>query len=167
MPSVANDKETILEAEIRTTRRRLGRVYLLGLGALALATVALTGCAPAAVNAFTGAVENGGEEAQPQAEDASAQAETADVRVTYYTCEDGFCGTTASGTTVHAGTAACDPGWMGRSFIIRGDPNPITYTCEDTGGAVHGNHVDIWFATHAEGRRLIDAVGTSAVIEFR
>jgi 3D (Asp-Asp-Asp) domain-containing protein len=104
---------------------------------------------------------------RPRAENAGFHTERATVALTYYTCEDGFCGSTANGTTVHPGTAACDRSWMGRKFIILGDPSGRTYTCEDTGGAVNGNHVDIWFATHAEGRALIRSVGTTATSEFR
>jgi 3D (Asp-Asp-Asp) domain-containing protein len=133
---------------------------LAALSALVLAGWARSGAAvgpPSIVEAFQ----------QPSAQNAAFRAETATVALTYYTCEDGFCGSTASGTTVHLGTAACDRAWMGRRFVIHGDPRDLTYTCEDTGGAVNGNHVDIWFATHAEGRALIAAVGTTATIEFR
>jgi 3D (Asp-Asp-Asp) domain-containing protein len=129
-----------------------------------LATIALAGCTQPAAVGPPSIVE---QFQRPQAENAAYKAETARVSLTYYTCEDGFCGSTASGTTVHLGTAACDRGWMGRRFIIHGDPNNLTYTCEDTGGAVDGNHVDIWFPTHAEGRALIAAVGTTVTIEFR
>ncbi|MEX2236232.1 MAG: hypothetical protein WEB00_01665 [Dehalococcoidia bacterium] len=126
------------------------------------ATVAITtGCAQPLATLVPIPAEGEAESAPPE-----APAETAQVAVTYYTCEDGFCGTTASGATVHPGTAACDSDWMGRSFTMHGDPYGMTYTCEDTGGGVHGNHVDIWFQTHAEGKALIDAVGTSATIEF-
>ncbi|HEX5939139.1 MAG TPA: 3D domain-containing protein [Dehalococcoidia bacterium] len=131
---------------------------------LGLATIALAGCTQPAAVGPRNIVE---QFQRPQAENAAYKAETARVSLTYYTCEDGFCGSTASGTSVHPGTAACDRSWMGRRFIIHGDPNNLTYTCEDTGGAVNGNHVDIWFATHAEGRALIAAVGTTATIEFR
>lgn len=146
---------------------RRGRVPLAA--GLLIFGLMLVACAPVAANPFAtpGDGSTPAAEAPPPGEDVSAERQTASVRLTYYTCEDGFCGKTASGTTVHAGTAACDPGWMGRSFVIEGDPAPLTYTCEDTGGSVSGNHVDIWFATHAEGRRLIDALGTSATIEFR
>ena len=129
------------------------------------ALIALAGCTqPAATPGPASIVD---QFQQPRAENVAARAETARVAVTYYTCEDGFCGSTASGTTVHPGTAACDRDWMGRRFVIHGDPYGLVYKCEDTGGAVHGNHVDIWFATHAEGRALIAAVGTTATIEFR
>ena len=130
-----------------------------------LAAVAMAACTnPAATVGPANIVE---QFQQPNAQNAAFKAETARVSLTYYTCEDGFCGSTASGTTVHLGTAACDRNWMGRRFVIHGDPRGLTYTCEDTGGAVNGNHVDIWFATHAEGRALIAAVGTTATIEFR
>lgn len=138
---------------------------LLLVACVGLAAFALAGCTqPASTVGPVSIVE---QFQQPRAENAAFKAETARVALTYYTCEDGFCGSTASGTTVHLGTAACDRDWMGRRFVIHGDPKGLTYTCEDTGGAVDGNHVDIWFATHAEGRTLISAVGTTATIEFR
>ena len=53
---------------------------------------------------------------------------------------------TASGTRVHWGTVAAD--WRvypaGTRLQIEGFPNDV-FTVEDTGGAVVGNVVDIWF----------------------
>ena len=89
---------------------------------------------------------------------ASAAAEVA--TITYYYCTPGsrgigdgggFCGGTASGVTVHAGTASCGRGVMGQRFRIVGDPTARTYVCEDTGGGVGAAHRDIWFATSDEG----------------
>jgi 3D (Asp-Asp-Asp) domain-containing protein len=83
-----------------------------------------------------------------------------EVLITFYYCQrtversddgGGYCGNTASGIPVHTGSAACPISWMGRSFTIQGEPTGQVYTCEDTGGAVNGNHVDIWFRTNGEG----------------
>lgn len=82
------------------------------------------------------------------------------VLITFYYCHKtveksddggGYCGNTASGIPVHPGSAACPRSWMGRSFTIPIDPNLLTYKCEDVGGGVTGNHVDIWFDTNSEG----------------
>lgn len=56
-------------------------------------------------------------------------------------------GVTASGTTVQQGrTVAVDPEVipLGSVLYINGD----RYIAEDTGGAVQGNHVDIYFDSH-------------------
>ena len=82
------------------------------------------------------------------------------VQLTFYYCDrtvempddgGGYCGTTATGTTVHPGTAACPAAWLGRSFTIVGDTSSLVYTCEDTGNLVAGNQVDIWFQINGEG----------------
>ena len=86
--------------------------------------------------------------------------ERQDVRITFFYClrtvevpDDGggYCTYTATGTAVHPGTAACQESWLGRSFVIVGEDPIRVYTCEDTGSAVQGNHVDIWFYTNGEG----------------
>ena len=58
-------------------------------------------------------------------------------------------GITASGTTAQAGrTLAVDPNLipLGSSVIIDGH----TYIAEDTGGAIKGNKIDMFFNTHSE-----------------
>jgi 3D (Asp-Asp-Asp) domain-containing protein len=67
--------------------------------------------------------------------------------------------TTASGSRVHIGTMACPPEYpFGAKIEIEGMG---TYTCEDRGGAIKGNHFDMWFPSRAEalnwGRRTVDA----------
>lgn len=60
---------------------------------------------------------------------------------------DPLYGVTASGTTVQQGrTVAVDPEVipLGSVLYINGD----RYIAEDTGGAVQGNHVDIYFDSH-------------------
>jgi 3D (Asp-Asp-Asp) domain-containing protein len=97
--------------------------------------------------------------------------------VTFYYCEDttggarpgdggGFCGTMRDGSVVYPGAAACDSAYLGQKFRIEGDPTERVYTCADTGGAIHGEHRDIWFLGNAEGWAWQRVVGTSAVIEI-
>lgn len=67
--------------------------------------------------------------------------------------------TTASGTKVHRGTMACPPQYpFGTKVDIR---SMGTYVCEDRGGAIKGNHFDMWFESRAEainwGKRVVSA----------
>lgn len=67
--------------------------------------------------------------------------------------------TTASGTRVHLGTMACPPQYpFGTKISIE---NRGTYVCEDRGGAIKGNHFDMWFESRGEalywGKRLVAA----------
>ena len=97
--------------------------------------------------------------------------------ITYYYCEQGtiaagigdgggWCGYMAGGEVVHAGAASCAAGFMGQRFRILGDPTARTYTCKDTGGAVVGQHRDIWFANSDEVYTWFLAVGPTALIEI-
>ncbi|PIU78442.1 MAG: hypothetical protein COZ28_00315 [Candidatus Moranbacteria bacterium CG_4_10_14_3_um_filter_44_15] len=68
-------------------------------------------------------------------------------------------GITASGVKVHRGTLACPPGYkFGTKVEIDGMG---TFTCEDHGGAIKGNHFDIYMQTKKEafafGRRNLVA----------
>jgi 3D (Asp-Asp-Asp) domain-containing protein len=52
---------------------------------------------------------------------------------------------TASGTRVHRGTMACPPQYpFGTKIKIE---NVGTFICEDRGGAIKGNHFDMWFTS--------------------
>lgn len=67
--------------------------------------------------------------------------------------------TTASGTRVHLGTMACPPQYpFGTKVSIEGRG---TYVCEDRGGAIKGNHFDMWFESRGEalhwGKRVVAA----------
>lgn len=67
--------------------------------------------------------------------------------------------TTASGTRVHRGTMACPPEYpMGLKIKIK---DAGVFTCEDRGGAIKGNHFDMWFASRGEalawGKRTVEA----------
>lgn len=66
---------------------------------------------------------------------------------------------TASGARVHVGTMACPPEYpFGTKIEIDGMG---TYVCEDRGGAIKGNHFDMWFESRGEalqwGKRVVEA----------
>ncbi len=95
--------------------------------------------------------------------------------VSFYYCNSGsgpsgdggaWCGAMRDGTVVYPGAAACDYAYLGQRFRIEGDPTGRVYTCNDTGGKVHGLHRDIWFQTNDEGWRWQRDVGTRVVIEI-
>ena len=100
-----------------------------------------------------------------------------DATLSFYYCRSGpsgrsvgdggrFCGLMRNGARVHSGAAACAARYLGQLFRIAGDPTGRTYTCTDTGSAVHGLHRDIWFDTADEGLRWQRAVGQHGVIEI-
>ena len=78
--------------------------------------------------------------------------------VTYYCCEayPHICGTgdglTATGVPVEPGICAVDPEVipLGSTVVVDG----TSYLAEDVGGGVHGSHIDIAVATHAEALAL-------------
>ncbi len=77
----------------------------------------------------------------------------------HHICNNGNARTTATGTVPTAGrTVAVDPNVIpyGSTVIIGGNE----YIAEDTGGAIKGNKIDIFFNTHAEalqwGRRNME-----------
>lgn len=95
--------------------------------------------------------------------------------VSFYYCAEGsghagdggaWCGVMRDGTVVYPGAAACDYTYLGQQFRIEGDPTGRVYTCNDTGGAVHGLHRDIWFRTNTEGWTWQREVGRSVVIQI-
>ncbi len=65
---------------------------------------------------------------------------------TYYDCiPGGFCEITKSGVQVAEGQAACDPLKLNKKFSIIGDSTGREYKCTDTGSAVVGDHVVVFF----------------------
>jgi len=69
---------------------------------------------------------------------------------------------TASGTRVHRGTMACPPQYpFGTKIKIK---DLGTFICEDRGGAIKGNHFDMWFTSREEaltwGKRTLVATIT-------
>ena len=102
---------------------------------------------------------------------------TVEATLSYYYCEQGslavsigdgggWCGVMANGETVHEGAAACAREHLGQRFRIVGDPLGLTYTCKDTGSAVHGQHRDIWFGNSDDGYRWIVEVGYTAQVRI-
>ncbi|MEX1254023.1 MAG: hypothetical protein WEE64_06760 [Dehalococcoidia bacterium] len=80
--------------------------------------------------------------------------------ITFYACVgDGFCGNTASGMPVSAGSAACSSNLpFGTRFRIEGDPTGRVFLCNDR-GALASTWVDVWFYSVAEGRAWQSMVG--------
>ncbi len=64
---------------------------------------------------------------------------------------DEWYGITATGTKAKWGTVAVDRKLikLGSKLKIDGFPD-ITFMAEDVGGAIKGNHIDIWFPSHTE-----------------
>lgn len=67
--------------------------------------------------------------------------------------------TTASGSRVHVGTMACPPQYpFGTIVEVEGMGS---YICEDRGGAIKGDHFDMWFESRSEalawGKRTVSA----------
>ena len=74
---------------------------------------------------------------------------------TAYTCEGSSWNTTATGTTARVGCIAVDPSIipLGTKVYIETVDGSFIYgtaTAEDTGGAIKGNIVDLYFDTEAE-----------------
>ena len=108
---------------------------------------------------------------------ATPEGTTVEARITYFYCNQGtiavgigdgggFCGPMANGEIVHEGAAACSRDNFGQRFRIIGDPNGLTYTCKDTGNAVHGQQRDVWFDNSDDGFNWIREVGTTALVEI-
>jgi 3D (Asp-Asp-Asp) domain-containing protein len=74
-------------------------------------------------------------------------------------------GVTARGTKARHGTVAADPAVFpfGTRLEI---PGYGTGVVEDTGGAIKGRHIDIWFSSHDEarawGKRWLDIKPTAS-----
>ena len=69
-----------------------------------------------------------------------------------YTCSEGWGRSTSTGAVATARhTIAVDPRVIpyGSRVLVGG----VVYTAEDRGGGVKGNHIDIFFDTHAETRQ--------------
>ena len=84
---------------------------------------------------------------------------------TAYTCEGSSWNTTATGTTARVGCIAVDPSViaLGTQVYIETADGSFVYGCataEDTGGAIKGNIVDLYFDTEDEcwnfGRRAVN-----------
>ena len=62
------------------------------------------------------------------------------VYVSFYSCPP-YCANPSGPLELAEGQAACDPSYMGRRFLLNGRE----YVCNDTGNAVWGAHVDLFF----------------------
>ncbi len=64
---------------------------------------------------------------------------------------DRWYGITASGKRAQWGTVAVDRRVikLGSKLRIEGYPDTI-FRAEDVGGAIRGNHIDVWFPSHSE-----------------
>ena len=64
---------------------------------------------------------------------------------------DKWYGITATGKKARWGTVAVDKRVikLGSTLRIKGFPNTI-FRAEDVGGAIKGNHIDVWFPSHRE-----------------
>ena len=64
---------------------------------------------------------------------------------------DKWYGITATGKKARWGTVAVDKRviMLGSTLRIKGFPNTI-FRAEDVGGAIKGNHIDVWFPSHRE-----------------
>lgn len=77
-----------------------------------------------------------------------------DCEATAYTCP-GYVGTTATGTTARVGAIAVDPRFIplgSKLYVVTNDGAYIYGYCtaEDTGGAIKGNIIDLYFNTWDE-----------------
>jgi hypothetical protein len=87
-------------------------------------------------------------------------------RLTFYSCEEGFCGVTASGAQVGPGVAACSYNLaFGTQFRIVGDPTGSIWTCLDRGW-LSDTWVDVWFYSNAEGYAYTGMLGQYVTIEI-
>ena len=156
--------------KLKLSKRAKGNIFLYGYLFVIFALGFICGCTMAKqhnpvekqeVKVEQKADQNAKEE-QPTEEKAQYKEITV-VATAYCPCNVccGKCdGITATGTKATAGrTIAVDPSFIpyGTEVIINGN----TYIAEDCGGAIKGNRVDIYFATHQEalnfGRRTVTA----------
>jgi len=65
-------------------------------------------------------------------------------------------GRTATGGGVRRGVIAADPGILklGSQILLGAGSYTGQYTVADTGGAVHGRHIDIWVPSCSEARKF-------------
>ena len=123
------------------------------------------------------ASETGAPEAETTVAETPPSTDQREATITYYYCQQGanpagigdgggWCGGMASGKTVYEGAASCAAAYMGQQFRILGDPTERTYTCEDTGGGVNGEHRDIFFQNSDDGYAWWLTVGNVATIEI-
>ena len=81
--------------------------------------------------------------------------------MTFYSCPP-HCGDPAGPLPLDEGQAACDPRYMGRRFRLNGG----TFICNDTGSAVYGTHVDLFFWDPTTGWGYLAVHGTTGELEW-
>jgi 3D (Asp-Asp-Asp) domain-containing protein len=106
-----------------------------------LATVLFAGCATIKGNTV----------ADLRAEVFTATAYCSCVKCCNKNRSDKCYGITATGKVAQWGTVAVDRNVikLGSRLRIEGFPN-TTFRAEDVGGAIKGNHIDIWFQSHKQ-----------------
>jgi len=85
-----------------------------------------------------------------------------EVYVTFYSCPP-YCGDPSGPLPLGEGQAACDWAYMGRRFTLNGQE----WICNDTGGLVHGNHVDLFFWDANNGWAYLAQYGTRGILTWR
>ena len=85
-----------------------------------------------------------------------------DVYITIYSCPP-YCGDPSGPLPLGEGQAACDWAYMGRRFTLNGQE----WICNDTGGLVHGNHVDLFFWDANNGWAYLAQYGTRGILTWR
>lgn len=95
--------------------------------------------------------------------------------ITIYCCLNdpggAYCGATASGVRVFDGAAACDPALTQAATFVKVARR--VFQCVDTGSAVHGRHLDVWFydcgilpnPAEGTGWAWLQRVGDRAIVE--
>ena len=81
--------------------------------------------------------------------------------VTFYSCPP-YCGDPSGPLPLGEGQAACDWAYMGRRFTLNGHE----WICNDTGGLVHGNHVDLFFWDANNGWAYLAQYGTEGILTW-
>lgn len=103
--------------------------------------------------------ERAAPEVAPTVHAQPASGEAVDAKITFYTCPP-YCANPSGPLPLAEGQAACDPSWMGQRFIL----NDREYVCNDTGNAVWGAHVDLFFWDEADGWAYLAEHGTQGRI---
>ena len=81
--------------------------------------------------------------------------------ITFYSCPP-YCGDPSGPLSLDEGQAACDWSYMGRRFMLNGEE----WICNDTGGLVRGNHVDLFFWDVNNGWAYLARYGTEGILTW-
>ena len=83
------------------------------------------------------------------------------VYITIYSCPP-YCGDPSGPLPLGEGQAACDWAYMGRRFMLNGQE----WICNDSGGLVRGNHVDLFFWDVNNGWAYLAQYGTEGILTW-